>query len=71
MEQGKTDTRNEESFKNILSDFNGIEEDKVKEIYSHFREELERGAAIHDFIPILAEKSLRNYLREHPEFLAS
>lgn len=64
MKHEIAETRHEESFQRIKNDFISIEDEKLRKLYVKFRSDLESGAIIFDFIPILAEKSLRNFLRK-------
>ena len=59
-----SETRHEDSYLRVRKDFHHIEAEKIKRLYSSIRAALEREAVIHDFIPILAEKTLRDYLHK-------
>ncbi len=67
MAGGISETRHEESCKRIKNDFSGIRDETLRNLYAQFRNELEREAVIFDFIPILTEKIVRNYLRNNAE----
>jgi hypothetical protein len=62
--------RFEDNYKRLRNDFGSVPDEMLKRLYAGFCARLEADAVILEFIPILAEKSLKNYFKKNGSFTA-